>query len=75
MSFWRDQAFFKLLTLTKMHLVFALDLLPCLPSNPFKALVKRNMHVYCTIKICMYNTKNKVNVLQIKTSLLTIPLK
>jgi len=43
--------------------------------NPFKALVKRNMHIYCMINIFMYNTKDKVNLLQIKIDLLTIPLK
>ena len=63
------------LLLTGIHLALALDLLPCLSLNPFKALVKKNMHLYCTIKILISNTKDKVNVLQIKTDLLTIPFK
>ena len=37
--------------------------------------VKRNMHVYCTIKILMSNNNDKVNVLQIRTNLLIIPFK
>jgi len=32
------------------------------------------MHVYCTIKMFVSNTKDKVNMLQIKTNLLIIPL-
>ena len=75
MLFWRNQTLFKLLTLIEIHLAFALDLLPCLSLNSFKALVKRNMHVYCMIEIFMYNTKDKVNVLQIKTDMFIIPLK
>ena len=75
MSFWRDQALFKLLTLTGIHLSFALDLLLCLSLNPLKTLIKRNMHVYCTIKTFTYNTNDKVNVLQINIDLLIIPLK
>ena len=66
---------FKLLTSTEIHLSFSLDLLLCLSLNHFKVLIKRNMDVYCKIKIFMYNTKDKVNVLQIKTDMLTIPLK
>ena len=65
MSFSRDQTLFKWLTLTEIHLAVALDLLMWLSLNPFKALVKSNMHVYCTIKILMSNTNDNVNVLQI----------
>jgi len=63
------------LTLTGIHLAVALDLLSWLLLNPFIALVKKNMHVYSTIKILMSNTSDKVNVLQIRTDMLTIPFK
>jgi len=33
------------------------------------------MHEYCTIKILMSNTNDKVNVLKIKIDRLTIPFK
>ena len=75
MSFSRDQTLFKWLTLTRIHLAVALDLLPWWSLDSFKALVKRNMHVYCTIKVLMSNTNDKVNMLQIRTDLLSIPFK
>ena len=63
------------ITLTTIHLAVALDLLSRLSLNPFNALIKRNMHAYCTIKILMPNTNHKVNVLQNTTDLLIIPFK
>ena len=55
MSFLRDQTLFKWLVLTGIHLVVALDLLPWLSFNPFKPMVKGNMHAYCTIKVLLSN--------------------
>jgi len=75
MSFWRNQAMFKWLTLIGINLVGTFDLVPWLSFNPFKALVKRNMHAYCTIKMLMTNSNGKVNMLQIRIDLLTISFK
>jgi len=68
MSFWRDQTLFKWLTVIEIHLTVALDFLPWLSFNPFKVLVKRNMHAYCIIKILMSNTNDKVKCYKLDLS-------